>query len=169
MIKPPAPGRRPGFPHWGPAPLFSRARARRSEGSSQRCTALGIRLSGDLSRAPKSSQLASLSFFQRMALSRILRTGLRVGPNRNGPTPKGQPTGRWGRSREPCRQGSGSHNLGRVEWSPTSVQPQVPKPVQCASTLQRLIVPLKRPQTSHADYLLQLRLRTHNPPAPTIY
>jgi hypothetical protein len=143
VVKPPAPGRRPGFPHWGPAPLSSRARARRSEGSSQRSTALGIRLSGGLSRATKSSPRASVSVFHRMAMSLILRTGLRVGPNRSGPTPRasveGQPTGRCGRSWEPCRQGSGSHNLERVEGSPTSVQPQVPKPRQCASTQPRLI------------------------------
>jgi hypothetical protein len=82
VVKPPAPGRRPGFPHWGPAPLSSRARAQRSEGSSQRSTALGIRLSGGLSRTTKSSLLASLSVFHRMAMSLILRTGLRVGPNR---------------------------------------------------------------------------------------
>jgi hypothetical protein len=77
VVKPPAPGRCPGFPraHWGPAPLSSRAQARRSEGSSRRSTAIGIRLSGSLSRATKSSPLASLSVFQRMALSLILMTG----------------------------------------------------------------------------------------------
>jgi hypothetical protein len=143
VVKQPAPGHRPGFTHWGQAPLSNRARARRSEGSGQCSTALGIRLSGGLSRATKSSLLASPSVFQRMVLSPILRTGLRVGPNRSSPTPRGsverQPTGRWGLSEQPCGQGSRSHNLGRVEGSPTSVQPQVQKPRQCASTQQRLI------------------------------
>jgi hypothetical protein len=138
----PAPGRRPGFPHWGPAPLFSRARARRSEGPASAALLFASGCREVYPRRPSPARL-SLSVFQRMAMSRILRTGLRVGPIRNGPTPRasvqGQPTGRWGRSRELCSQGSGSHNLERVEGSPTSVQPQVSKPRQCASTPPRLI------------------------------
>jgi hypothetical protein len=76
-------------------------------------------------------------------MSLILRTGLGVGPNRSGLTPRaskeGQPASRWGRSWEQCRQGSGSHNLHLFEGSSRSVQPQVPKPLQCASP-PRLII-----------------------------
>jgi hypothetical protein len=148
VIKPPTPGRRPGFPHWGPAPLFSRARARRSEGPARIALLLASRCrevcpgQPSPARGPPSPSFTGPSFTGwRCAL--ILRTGLQVGPNRNCPTPRasveGQPSGSWGRSRESCRQGSGSHNLERVEGSPTSVQPQVPKPRQCASTPPRLI------------------------------
>jgi hypothetical protein len=137
------PGRCPGFPHWGPAPLSNRARAQRSEGSSQRGTALGIR---SLSRATKSSGFsprASLSVFHEDGAVADPEDGAPSRPKSKQPysraSVEGQPTGSWGRSWEPCRQGSGSHNLGRVEGSPTSVQSQVPKPLQCASTPPLLI------------------------------
>ncbi len=124
-IKPPAPGRRPGFPYWGPAPLFNRARARRSEGPASVALFLASGCREVCPGRPSPARGPPSRFFKGWRCTRILRTGLPVGPNRNGPTPRasvvGQPTGRWGRSRESYRQGSGSHNLERVEESPTSV------------------------------------------------
>ncbi len=62
-------------------------------------------------------------------------------PKRPNSPSKRDGTSNWPRSQESYHQGSRSHNLERVEESPTSVQPQVPKPQQCASTPPRLIGP----------------------------
>jgi hypothetical protein len=178
--------------HWGPAPLFNRARARRSEGPASVALLLASGCREVCPGRPSPASGPPSPSFKGWLCARILRTGLRVGPNRNGPTLRasveGQPTGRWGHSRKSFRQGSGSHNLERVEESPTSVahvcrpshcnahvcpatsvahvcrpshcdahvcpatlkrrprlspmsvQPQVPKPWQCASTPPLLIV-----------------------------
>jgi hypothetical protein len=137
----PAPGRRPGFQvptrvrlpfPAGPGPICW---------SSQHSTALGIRLSGGLSRATKSSQRASLSVLHRMVMCADPEDGRSESARSKRPRASvmGHSTGRWGRSQESYRQGSRSHNLERLEEPPTSVQPQVPKPLQRASTQPRLI------------------------------
>ena len=118
VVKPPAPGRRPGFPLWGLAPLFNRARARRSEGPASVALLLASGCREVCPGRPSPARGPPSPSFKGWRCARILRTGLRVGPNRNGPTLRasveGQPTGRWGHSRKSFRQGSGSHNLERV-------------------------------------------------------
>ncbi len=146
VINPPAPGRRPGFPHWGPASLFNRARARRSECPASVALLLASGCREVCPGRPSPVSWPPSLSFRGWRSAQILRTGLRVGPNRNDPshpTPRSsvveQPTGSWGRSMESYRQGSGSHDLELVEEPPTPIQPQVPKPQQCERTLPRLI------------------------------
>jgi hypothetical protein len=129
--------------HWGQALLFNRARARRSEGPASVALLLASGCREVCPGRPSPARGPPSPSFKGWRCARIQRTGNRVGPNRNGLTPRasvmGHPTGSWSRSQESYRQGSRSHNLERVEESPTSVQPQVPKPRQSASTPPRLI------------------------------
>jgi hypothetical protein len=122
VVKPPALGRRPGFPHWGPAPLSNRAQARTSEGSSQRSTALSIRLSGGWSRATKSSQRASLSVFHEDCAVADPEDGA---PSRPKPKQPYSPSKRGGTTDWPLGPfpramppGQRVHNLGRSKGCP---------------------------------------------------
>jgi len=108
--------------------------ARGSEGCSQRSAALGIRLPGGVTRATESSPRFLPLRLSEDGAGADPEDGIRVGLGRSAQSCRasveGQPAG---------RRGSGSHNLVRVEGAPTSVQPQVPKPRQCASAPPRLI------------------------------
>jgi hypothetical protein len=120
VVKLPAPGSSPGFPHWGLAPLSRQIPTSPGPGGA-RVPASGALLlaSGRLEVCPGRLGPASgppPPSFTRMALSRILKTGLRVCPNRSSPTPRasveGQPTGRWGRAPNTCSVDSAARAAG---------------------------------------------------------